>query len=155
MRTVALAERNVEGRARGVQLLRLCHQQTLFIVLLSPAVCPGESVCENLSAMGVKLVTSNTEAEMRLCTSLVDERFGETTEIIEPWSAEVRCGSRLRVRARRLLLVYGSLPFVLCSCSLSLAGTIVATLPLPSLASHQLSLTSFPLSLCFADVLMC
>ncbi len=47
-------------------------------------------MCENLSAMGVKLVTSNTEAEMRLCTSLVDERFGETTEIIEPWSAEVR-----------------------------------------------------------------
>eukprot|EP00903_Cladosiphon_okamuranus_P014750 g13667.t2 len=26
---------------------------------------------------------------MRLCTSLVDERFGETTEIIEPWSAEI------------------------------------------------------------------
>ncbi|CAM9387524.1 unnamed protein product [Ectocarpus sp. 6 AP-2014] len=49
----------------------------------------GESVCENLSAMGVKLVTSATEAEMRLCTSLVDERFGETTEIIEPWSAEI------------------------------------------------------------------
>lgn len=49
-------------------------------------------MCENLSAMGVKLVTSNTEAEMRLCTSLVDERFGETTEIIEPWSAEVRGG---------------------------------------------------------------
>ncbi|CAM9745786.1 unnamed protein product, partial [Ectocarpus fasciculatus] len=49
----------------------------------------GESVCENLSAMGVKLITSATEAEMRLCTSLVDERFGETTEIIEPWSAEI------------------------------------------------------------------
>ena len=49
-------------------------------------------MCENLSAMGVKLVTSKTEAEMRLCTSLVDERFGETTEIIEPWSAEVRDG---------------------------------------------------------------
>ena len=47
-------------------------------------------MCENLSGMGVKLITSNTEAEMRLCTSLVDERFGETTEIIEPWSAEVR-----------------------------------------------------------------
>lgn len=40
--------------------------------------------------MGVKLVTSTTSAEMRLCTSLVDERYGETTEIIEPWSAEVR-----------------------------------------------------------------
>lgn len=40
--------------------------------------------------MGVKLVKSTTAAEMRLCTSLVDERFGETTEIIEPWSAEVR-----------------------------------------------------------------
>lgn len=39
--------------------------------------------------MGVTLITSTTEAEMRLCTSLVDERFGETTEIIEPWSAEV------------------------------------------------------------------
>lgn len=40
--------------------------------------------------MGVNLITSTTGAEMRLCTSLVDERFGETTEIIEPWSAEVR-----------------------------------------------------------------
>ncbi|CAM9575899.1 unnamed protein product [Pylaiella littoralis] len=49
----------------------------------------GESVCEKLFAMGVKLITSTTEAEMRLCTSLVDERFGETTEIIEPWSAEI------------------------------------------------------------------
>ncbi|CAN0214544.1 unnamed protein product, partial [Laminaria digitata] len=49
----------------------------------------GEAVCEGLSALGVNLVTSTTEAEMRLCTSLVDERFGETTEIIEPWSAEI------------------------------------------------------------------
>ncbi|CAN0207312.1 unnamed protein product [Scytosiphon promiscuus] len=49
----------------------------------------GESVCENLSAMGVNLITSTTGAEMRLCTSLVDERFGETTEIIEPWSAGI------------------------------------------------------------------
>lgn len=54
----------------------------------------GESVCEKLFAMGVKLITSTTEAEMRLCTSLVDERFGETTEIIEPWSAEVGCRCR-------------------------------------------------------------
>lgn len=46
-------------------------------------------MCESLAGLGVRLVTSETEAEMRLCTSLVDERFGETTEIIEPWSAEV------------------------------------------------------------------
>lgn len=49
----------------------------------------GEAVCESLAGLGVRLVTAKTEAEMRLCTSLVDERFGETTEIIEPWSAEV------------------------------------------------------------------
>lgn len=55
-------------------------------------------MCEKLSAMGVKLVTSNTAAEMRLCTSLVDERFGETTEIIEPWSAEVSEGWAHRSR---------------------------------------------------------
>lgn len=61
----------------------------IYITAVCSACCTGESVCENLSAMGVKLITSTTEAEMRLCTSLVDERFGETTEIIEPWSAEV------------------------------------------------------------------
>lgn len=63
-------------------------------------------MCEGLSALGVKLVTSATAAEMRLCTSLVDERYGETTEIIEPWSAEV--GKTASLRSGRFLLKEGS-----------------------------------------------
>lgn len=59
----------------------------------------GEAVCESLAGLGVELVTSQTEAEMRLCTSLVDERFGETTEIIEPWSAEVGLGEKQKQQA--------------------------------------------------------
>ncbi|CAM9912307.1 unnamed protein product [Ascophyllum nodosum] len=49
----------------------------------------GESVCERLAGLGVSLVTAETEADMRQCTSLVDERLGETTEIIEPWTAKI------------------------------------------------------------------
>lgn len=55
--------------------------------------------------MGVKLITSATEAEMRLCTSLVDERFGETTEIIEPWSAEVQYVALARIQQYSVLAV--------------------------------------------------
>ena len=46
-------------------------------------------MCERLAGLGVSLVTAETEADMRQCTSLVDERLGETTEIIEPWTAKV------------------------------------------------------------------
>lgn len=106
---------NKHRSARGAQPLHFCHQHTLFIVLLLYC-CSGESVCENLSAMGVKLVTSNTEAEMRLCTSLVDERFGETTEIIEPWSAEVRLSAVGTTHTRSPFRRPRPLRFVLIVC---------------------------------------
>lgn len=74
----------------AVALMRVrCVVKLIASFISVPVRVSGESVCENLTGLGVKLVTSETAAEMRLCTSLVDERFGETTEIIEPWSAEV------------------------------------------------------------------
>ncbi|CAM9538986.1 unnamed protein product [Choristocarpus tenellus] len=49
----------------------------------------GTAVCDGLMNLGVKLVNLETAAHTRTCTSLIDKRFGETTEITEPWSGPI------------------------------------------------------------------
>ncbi|CAM9394722.1 unnamed protein product [Discosporangium mesarthrocarpum] len=70
-----LAERG--GEDISVTLAQFCGGRT------------GAAVSEVLKGLGVRLVSLETAAQTRTCTSLVDERFGETTEITEPWSGQI------------------------------------------------------------------
>lgn len=49
----------------------------------------GAAVINSLQLAGVGMISAHTAAETRTCTTLIDSRWGEVTEIVEPWSGEI------------------------------------------------------------------